>query len=105
MTRKGAGMLDGLKLKETDADRRVAEVAYRASRDELSGFVSELEDLELERAALAERQREIFAAAKGRGYDVRAIRALIRRRKDPASADALDAVLALYLDVLGGEDA
>lgn len=90
-------MPDGSRLKETEADRRVAELVYRASRDELAGYVAELEGLAEDRAAIAERTREVFATARGRGYDVRAIRALIRRRKD--------AVLALYVEVMGAGDA
>jgi uncharacterized protein (UPF0335 family) len=49
--------------------------------------------------------KEVFAEAKGNGYDVKALREIIRRRaKDRAKLAEENAVLALYASALGCED-
>lgn len=50
------------------------------SKDLLT-IVERIERLEAEKQALAEDIREIYSEAKGRGYDRKAIRAIVRIRK------------------------
>lgn len=54
--------------------------------DKLLNFVERVERIEEQRSELAADVREIFAEAKGAGYDVKAMRQVIKLRKmDPAS--------------------
>lgn len=53
--------------------------------DKLLNFVERVERIEEQRSELAADAREIFAEAKGAGYDVKAMRQVIKLRKmDPA---------------------
>ena len=53
--------------------------------ERLKNFVERIERIEEERSELAKDSREIFAEAKGAGYDVKAMRQVIKLRKmDPA---------------------
>lgn len=70
--------------------------------DRLRAFVQRIERLEEEKAALAGDIREIFAEAKGDGFDTKVLRQVIKRRKqDKAEQQELDALLELYLNALG----
>ncbi len=70
--------------------------------DQLKAFVERIERLTEEKAAIAEDIKEVFAEAKGTGFDPAVMRALIKERK--ANKDDLDefnTVLELYRDALG----
>jgi uncharacterized protein (UPF0335 family) len=67
------------------------------AHDLLKEYVSRIENLNDEIAGLSDDRREIFAEAKGRGLDTKALRKLIARRKlDAQEREEQDAVLALY---------
>jgi uncharacterized protein (UPF0335 family) len=73
-----------------------------SSKDQLRAFVSRIERLEEEKAALANDLREVYAEAKGTGFDVKALRAVIRLRKqDENKRREEEMVLATYLHALG----
>jgi uncharacterized protein (UPF0335 family) len=75
---------------------------YRVTSAELRAFVERYERLEAEKKDLMDQMKEVMAEAKGRGYDVKALRKLISLRKlDPAQVSEEEAVLELYKDALG----
>jgi len=89
-------------MKETDADREVAEACYRVTAAELRQFVERFERLDAEKQEIADLQKEVMAEAKGRGYDTRALRQIIRERKrDKDDLAEEQAVLDLYREALG----
>ena len=70
--------------------------------EDLRQFVERIEHIEAEIADLNESKSEIYREAKGRGFDVKIIREVIRlRRKDHAERMEHDAVLDLYLQAMG----
>ena len=72
------------------------------ARDQLRSIVERIERLEEEKAALAADIREVFAEAKGNGFDVKTLRQVIRLRKqDKAERQEQEAILDLYLHALG----
>lgn len=72
------------------------------TQDQLRVFVERIERLEEEKAALANDIREVFAEAKGTGFDIKALRAVIRLRKqDDDERKEADLILATYLHALG----
>ncbi len=74
---------------------------YRITVGELRSFVERYERLDEEKKAIADQQKEVMAEAKGRGYDVKALRKLIAlRRKDPQEISEEEAVLQLYREAL-----
>lgn len=73
-----------------------------SAKDHLRAFVERIERLEEEKAALAEDIREVYAEAKSSGFDVKAIRAIVRMRKQPDSErQEQEALLATYMHALG----
>lgn len=70
--------------------------------NELRQFVERVERLEEDKKAIADDIREVFAEMKGRGYDVKVVRQLIRlRKRDKAELDEEEAILETYMQALG----
>lgn len=71
------------------------------ARDQLKAFVERIERMEEEQAALAADKKEIYAEAKGTGFDVKIMREIVRmRRMDKADLQQRDAMLDLYRNAL-----
>lgn len=78
------------------------DVLTSAAQGRLRTIVERLERLEEDKAAVMEDMKEVFAEAKGEGYDVKILRMVLRRRKqDKAKLQEQDAILDLYLSALG----
>ena len=72
------------------------------ARDQLRSIFDRWSRLEGEKAMLTEDLKELFAEAKGNGYDVKALRTIVRMRKQDASERAeQEAILDTYLHALG----
>jgi uncharacterized protein (UPF0335 family) len=72
------------------------------SADQLRTIIERVERLEEEKKALAEDIRDVYGEAKGTGFDVAAIRAIIRRRKeDVEKRKEREALMEIYLNALG----
>jgi uncharacterized protein (UPF0335 family) len=72
------------------------------ARDQLKSIVERIERLEEEKAALAADVRDVYAEAKGNGYDVKALRRVVRERKlDRAEFQEQEAIIDLYRHALG----
>jgi len=86
---------------------RVRKVQLQTSaKDQLRAFVTRIERLEEEKAALAADLRETYAEAKGSGFDVKALRAVVRLRKqDETKRREEEAILTTYLHALGMAEA
>jgi len=70
--------------------------------DQLRSYIERIERLEEEKAALASDIRDVFAEAKGNGFDVKIMRQVLKLRKmDKDDRDELETVLDLYLRALG----
>lgn len=70
--------------------------------DELRQFIDRVERMNEEKAALSADINEIWAEAKGRGYDVKVMKLIVKLRKmDPNERAEQDAILQLYMSNLG----
>lgn len=70
--------------------------------DELRQFIERWERLDAEKKDIAEQQKEVMAEAKGRGYDTKVIRLVIKQRKrDRDDLAEEEAILDLYKSALG----
>ena len=77
-----------------------------SAKDQLRTIVARIERLEEEKAALASDLREVYSEAKGNGFDVKALRSVIRLRKQDENKRREDeAVLTTYLHALGMAEA
>jgi uncharacterized protein (UPF0335 family) len=74
----------------------------RFAKDQLKAFVERIERLEEEKKAIADDIKGVYGEAKGNGFDVKALRAIIRLRKeDPAKRAEHEAILETYMHALG----
>ena len=61
-------------------------------------FIERVEHIDEELKALTERKKEVFFEAKGDGFDVKVLKAILRMRKqDEDERDEQDSLLDLYL--------
>jgi uncharacterized protein (UPF0335 family) len=76
--------------------------ATRFAKDHLKAFVERIERLEEEKKALADDIRDVYAEAKGTGFDVKALRTIVRLRKqDVDERKEHEAILETYMHALG----
>jgi len=72
------------------------------AKAKLKSFVERIEKLEEEKKTISEDIREVYAEAKGDGFDVKALRAVIRMyRQDTDQRREYEALVDLYRDALG----
>ena len=78
------------------------DVLNQAAQGQIRSIVERIERLELEKAELAEQIKEVFAEAKGNGFDVKILRKVVRiRKQDRAKRMEEEAILDLYLSAMG----
>lgn len=72
------------------------------AKDQLKSIVERIERLEEEKATIATDIREVYAEAKSNGFDVKALRNVIRiRKEDQAKRAELQALVDTYMHALG----
>jgi len=80
----------------------VAGGATRFAKDQLRSIIERIERLEEEKAQTAEDIREVYSEAKGNGYDVKALRTVVRLRKqDVNERQEQETILETYMQALG----
>lgn len=71
------------------------------AKDQLRAIVERIEHLEEEKAGIASDIRDVYAEAKGTGFNVKALRAVVRlRRQDQAEREEHEAQVDLYMVAL-----
>jgi uncharacterized protein (UPF0335 family) len=72
------------------------------AKEQLRAIIERIERLEEEKKAIADDVRDVYAEAKGNGYDVKALRTVVRLRKQDKDERAeQEAILETYLHALG----
>jgi uncharacterized protein (UPF0335 family) len=72
------------------------------AKDHLKAFVERIERLEEEKKAIADDIRDVYAEAKGNGFDVKALRTIVRMRKQDKDERAeQETILQTYMLALG----
>jgi uncharacterized protein (UPF0335 family) len=85
----------------TDTPHRVSKTGGIAA-DQLRAIVERIEHLEEEKAGIASDVRDIFAEAKGNGFDVPTLRKILKlRAMDAAERDEAQHLLYTYCAALG----
>lgn len=70
--------------------------------DQLKAIIGRVEKLEEEKAGITADIRDVFAEAKGNGFDVKAIKAVIKIRKlDASEREEMETIMDVYLAALG----
>ena len=81
---------------------RDEEATVSFGRDQLKAFIERIERLEEEKKAISDDIRDVYAEAKGNGFDVKALRTIVRLRKQDANERAeQETILETYMQALG----
>ena len=79
------------------------DILNATAQGQLKSIIDRVERLEQEKAEVAEQIKEVFAEAKGNGFDVKILRKVIRLRKqDTAQRQEEEALIELYISAIGG---
>jgi uncharacterized protein (UPF0335 family) len=102
-----AGLIDQQAADET---LRIAERAaeklngspMKVAREQLRAFVDRIERLDEERKTITDDIRNVYAESKGNGFDVKALRTIVRMRKEDANKrQKAETILETYMLALG----
>ena len=76
--------------------------ATKFAKDQLKAIVERVERLEEEKKTISDDIRDVYAEAKGNGFDVKALRTIVRLRKQDANERAeQETILETYMLALG----
>jgi uncharacterized protein (UPF0335 family) len=77
------------------------EPATKFAKDQLKAIIERIERLEEEKKTISDDIRDVYAEAKGNGYDVKALRTIVRMRKQDANERAeQETILETYMQAL-----
>jgi uncharacterized protein (UPF0335 family) len=73
------------------------------AQGKLKSLIERIERLEEDKAVVANDLKEVYAEAKGEGFDTKIIRKVVRLRKaDSAKRSEEEALIELYITAIGG---
>lgn len=79
-----------------------SDILNQAAQGQLKSIIERIERLEQEKSEIAEQIKEVFAEAKGNGFDAKVLRKVVRiRKQDRARRLEEEAILDLYLSAMG----
>lgn len=80
----------------------VTDSSQTVAAGQLRALIERIERLEEEKQSLADDIKDVYAEAKGNGFDTKAIRTIVRlRKKDQAEREEEETILDLYKAALG----
>ncbi|MDF2996088.1 MAG: hypothetical protein K0R27_1725 [Xanthobacteraceae bacterium] len=83
-------------------DQPLSDAAAGFAKEQLKSFIERIERLEEEKKTIADDIKDVFAEAKGTGFDTKALREILKIRKQDADQRAEhEAIVDLYLQALG----
>lgn len=75
---------------------------HGVARDQLRAFIERIERLEEEKKTIADDIKDVYAEAKGTGFDTKILKKVVAlRKKDAQERMEEDAILETYLAALG----
>jgi uncharacterized protein (UPF0335 family) len=81
----------------------MTDIGDNVGASQIKAIVERLERLEEEIKAMNDDKKDIYAEAKGNGFDVKVLKKVLQiRREDPAKRAEQEALIELYLGALGG---
>ena len=84
-------------------DSSSIEVLNSTAQTRLKTIIERIERLEEEKAGIANDIKEVFAEAKGEGFDVKILRKVVRLRgQDRVRREEEEALIDLYIQAIGG---
>jgi uncharacterized protein (UPF0335 family) len=78
------------------------EPATKFAKDQLKAIIERIERLEEEKKTISDDIRDVYGEAKGNGFDVKALRTIVRLRKqDAGERQEQETILETYMQALG----
>jgi uncharacterized protein (UPF0335 family) len=78
------------------------DTAHSFAKDQLKAFVERIERLEEEKKTISDDIRDVYAESKAVGYDTKALRTIVRMRKqDVDERKEQETILETYMHALG----
>lgn len=72
------------------------------AKDQLKAIIERIERLEEEKKTISDDIKDVYAEAKGNGFDTKALRTIIRMRKQDANErQEEETILEVYMQALG----
>ncbi len=79
------------------------DVLNESAQTRLRTIIERIERLEVDKSIITEDLKEVYAEAKGEGFDAKIIRKIVAmRKKDVATLSEEEALIDLYLSAIGG---
>jgi len=83
-------------------DTGTERASTRFAKDQLKAIVERIESLEEEKKVTSDDIRDVYAEAKGNGFDAKALRAIVKMRKmDSNERREQEEILETYMHALG----
>jgi len=77
-------------------------IGHNVAKEQIKAIIERVERLEDEKKGISDDIKDIYSEAKGNGFDVKALRTIVRMRKQDADERAeQEAILEVYLAALG----
>jgi uncharacterized protein (UPF0335 family) len=81
------------------------DAATNFAKDQLTAIIERIERLEEEKKTIADDIRDVYAEAKGNGFEVKALRRIVRLRRldgsQRAAHDEVESIMETYMQALG----
>lgn len=80
----------------------MADETYTVTAEELRSFIERIERLAAEKTDIMDQSKEVFAEAKGRGYDTKVMKKIVSiRKRNRDDIDNENAITEMYMEALG----
>ncbi|MBN9594986.1 MULTISPECIES: DUF2312 domain-containing protein [Nitrobacteraceae] len=84
------------------AEKDNDDTAHSFAKGQLKAIIERIEKLEEEKKAISDDIKDVYGEAKGNGFDVKALRTIIRMRKQDADErQEQETILETYMQALG----
>lgn len=84
------------------AEKSNDDTAHSFAKSQLKAIIERIEKLEEEKKAISDDIKDVYGEAKGNGFDVKALRTIIRMRKQDADErQEEETILETYMQALG----
>ncbi len=84
------------------AEKDNDDTAHSFAKGQLKAIIERIEKLEEEKKAISDDIKDVYGGARGNGFDVKALRTIIRMRKQDADErQEQETILETYMQALG----
>jgi len=84
------------------AEKDNDDTAHSFAKGQLKAIIERIEKLEEDKKAISDDIKDVYGEAKGNGFDVKALRTIIRMRKQDADErQEQETILETYMQALG----